>query len=220
MENKIGELLKSQRKLLGLTGEEVAKACDVNVATYYKWEAGTISEIGSSKIAVLAKTLRISPSKIVGDLTDEEFDEIVKPDTANVRAIPCYGKAATIEEFFSDSNILTYVSVPDSFLPTKNAEYFAWYADSEAMRLNGMKSGELYVFCKSEIVNDVNQGLFFDGKNYWFGTFFMNRNGLPCLINSEAADKGKLFFQFDFDKDTINYFKVLGIYSFKITKTI
>ena len=220
MENKIGELLKSQRKLLGLTGEEVAKACDVNVATYYKWEAGTISEIGSSKIAVLAKTLRISPSKIIGDLTDEEFEEIVKPDTANARAIPCYGKADTVEEFFSDSNILTYVSVPDSFLPTKNAEYFAWYVDSEAMRLNGMKAGEIYIFCKSDTANDTNIGIFCDGKDYYYGTYFINREGRPCLFNNESSDKSKGVFLFDFNNDAIKHLNVLGIYSFKITKTI
>lgn len=55
------ELIKVRRKELGLTLEEVAKACNVTKATVMRWENGNIVNIKKDKIYPLAKILKLDP---------------------------------------------------------------------------------------------------------------------------------------------------------------
>lgn len=61
----IGQIIYNRRKQLGLTLEEVGKAVGVSKSTVKKWEDGFISNMKRDKIALLAKTLDISPVTLV-----------------------------------------------------------------------------------------------------------------------------------------------------------
>lgn len=76
---KTNELIKNRRKELNLTLLDIAKACDVSEATVSRWESGDIENMKRSRIASLAKILRISPSLIVGDLEDEYTAPAIDP---------------------------------------------------------------------------------------------------------------------------------------------
>ncbi len=75
------DLVKSRRKALGLTMEDVAKGVGVSKATVQRWESGEIANIRRDKIAALANTLNTTPSYLMGwddkisNLSDEELDE-------------------------------------------------------------------------------------------------------------------------------------------------
>lgn len=75
------ELIKFRRKELKLTMKEVADAVGVSEATVSRWESGNIANMGRDKIALLSKTLKISPGLIAGyeesdieQLSDDELD--------------------------------------------------------------------------------------------------------------------------------------------------
>ncbi len=61
----IGEIIKKQRKEMGLTLEEVGRQVGVSKSTVAKWETGYISNMRRDRIALLASTLNISPSELL-----------------------------------------------------------------------------------------------------------------------------------------------------------
>ncbi|ARQ08088.1 Transcriptional repressor DicA [Macrococcoides canis] len=69
------EHLKNRRKELGLTLEQVGQSVGVGKSTIRRWENGLINNIGSDKILLLAKALKVSPSFILGD--NDNHDPII-----------------------------------------------------------------------------------------------------------------------------------------------
>lgn len=63
--NEIGELIYERRKEFNLTLEQVGDAVGVGKSTVRKWENGMIKNIGSDKLAALAKVLRLDPVRLV-----------------------------------------------------------------------------------------------------------------------------------------------------------
>jgi len=63
--NEIGNLIKERRLELKLTLEEVGEAVGVGKSTVRKWETGLIKNMKRDKIALLAKSLDISPALLV-----------------------------------------------------------------------------------------------------------------------------------------------------------
>ena len=73
----------ARRKELGLTLEDIGKACNVGKSTVKKWETGTIENMKRDKIALLANVLKVSPLQIMG--IEEEFDiEIANEEAENI----------------------------------------------------------------------------------------------------------------------------------------
>lgn len=66
------EFIAQRRKELGLTLEEVGKACGVGKSTVKKWEDGFISNMKRDKIAALAAILKVSPLDLIGETTEAE----------------------------------------------------------------------------------------------------------------------------------------------------
>lgn len=58
--------IKSRRKELNLTLEQVGDLVGVGKSTVRKWETGDIENMKRDKIVKLAKALRVSPSYIMG----------------------------------------------------------------------------------------------------------------------------------------------------------
>lgn len=58
--------IKELRKNNGLTMKDVAKKVGVSEATISRWESGQIANMKRDKIALLADTLHINPSDILG----------------------------------------------------------------------------------------------------------------------------------------------------------
>lgn len=70
---EIKDKIKSRRLELGLTLEEVAGAVGVAKSTVKKWESGQIASMRQTKIAALAKILKVQPTYLV--IEDEPINE-------------------------------------------------------------------------------------------------------------------------------------------------
>ena len=66
----------ARRKELGLTLEDIPKACNVGKSTVKKWETGTIENMKRDKIALLANVLKVSPLQIMGIEEEKNEEEI------------------------------------------------------------------------------------------------------------------------------------------------
>lgn len=71
--NGIKDVIKNRRKELDITQKDVAKAVGVTEATVSRWESGDIGDMKRSRIAALAKVLRISPNVIMGWKEENDF---------------------------------------------------------------------------------------------------------------------------------------------------
>lgn len=60
------EVIRTRRKSLGLTLEDVAIRVGVSRATVQRWETGVLQNPGRDKIAALAAALQVSPGYLLG----------------------------------------------------------------------------------------------------------------------------------------------------------
>ena len=82
---EIGNLIYTRRRELGLTLEDVGKACGVGKSTVRKWEQGMIKDIGRSKLAALAKILQIDPTALIRPEWTLDLQLFGKQETEEVR---------------------------------------------------------------------------------------------------------------------------------------
>lgn len=63
---RVGERIKSRRKEIGLSAEQVAKELGVSPATVYRYESNDIMNMRIDKLEPIAKALRITPAYLMG----------------------------------------------------------------------------------------------------------------------------------------------------------
>lgn len=62
----IGQRIKAQRELLGLTQEELGAACGTTKQTIFKYETGVITNIPMDRLCTIADKLKVSPAVLMG----------------------------------------------------------------------------------------------------------------------------------------------------------
>lgn len=108
------ELIKQRRIELHLTQKEVADKVGVSEATVSRWESGNIANMGRDKIALLSKTLDISPSTIAGYDEDNTKDNNLEILTDKQREL------YNIISQFDDDKAILALRVLRSFLDEKD----------------------------------------------------------------------------------------------------
>ena len=78
----------TRRKELGLTLEDIGKACNVGKSTVKKWETGFIENMKRDKIALLANVLKVSPLEIMGVEEEQEEETEMKEYLEQLRRRP------------------------------------------------------------------------------------------------------------------------------------
>ena len=63
---RVGERIKSRRKEIGLSAEQVAKELVVSPATVYRYESNDIMNMRIDKLEPIAKALRTTPAYLMG----------------------------------------------------------------------------------------------------------------------------------------------------------
>lgn len=71
---EVGKFIREKREDLGLSQEDIARACGVNRATVSRWESGNISNMRRNKLEALANVLQISPSALLTETIDDSID--------------------------------------------------------------------------------------------------------------------------------------------------
>ncbi len=84
---EMGEKIKSLRKQLGLTLEQVGQAVGVGKSTVRKWEEGDIQNMRRDKIAALASALRTTPEFLMGwNPREDVWTSNLRENVANMLA--------------------------------------------------------------------------------------------------------------------------------------
>lgn len=76
----IGDRIKKQRELLGISQVELAEKIKVSKQTLYKYESNIITNIPSDKIEIIGKVLEVSPSYLMGWEDNLENAPDILPD--------------------------------------------------------------------------------------------------------------------------------------------
>ncbi len=101
----IQTIIKNRRIELGLTMLDVAKQVGVSEGTISRWESGNIANMRRDKIAALAKTLKLSPSVIMGWSNDECKSSDDSLDPAKNNSVGECIKKLRINEGFSQEEL-------------------------------------------------------------------------------------------------------------------
>lgn len=88
----VGERIKSRRKELGLSAEQVAEKLGVSPATIYRYESNYINNMGVDKLKPIAAVLKVSEGFLMG--WEEKEGEILSENEKLI--IEAYREADTI----------------------------------------------------------------------------------------------------------------------------
>ena len=177
----IGNLIKTKRKELNLTLEELGNLVGVGKSTVRKWENGMIENMGRDKIALLSNALNISPLVLL-DL-DENMYQSANIDCTRV---PLYEDICCGNGGFVDENIIDMIPVPSKGLNPRS-EYFAQKAKGESMKDAGISDGDLLIFERTDRIDSGVIGCFCDEDNNAVCKKYTEVNGIVMLqpMNSE-----------------------------------
>lgn len=123
---KTSEIIKQNRKRLGLTLEELGKRIGVSKVAVSKWESGETDNIKRSNLLKLADVLDVSPVELLGDTFDTVPDNI----ETEVVKIPIIGQIACGKPIMSDENIIGYEEEPASTAGKGESFYLQTEGDS------------------------------------------------------------------------------------------
>lgn len=108
-----GERIKSRRKELGMSAEQLADILNVSAATIYRYEKGDIEKVPAKSLPLLAKALLTTPQYLMGwsDHNDNSIPAGFEPLPEMVH-VPLVGRIACGEPILAEENIETHVSIP------------------------------------------------------------------------------------------------------------
>lgn len=75
---RVGERIKSRRKEIGLSAEQVAKELGVSPATVYRYESNDIMNMRIDKLEPIAKALRTTPAYLMGWEDDKKENPLAE----------------------------------------------------------------------------------------------------------------------------------------------
>ncbi|MBR2028076.1 MAG: helix-turn-helix domain-containing protein [Oscillospiraceae bacterium] len=140
--------IKTRRKELGITLEDIGKYVGVSKATVQRWETGSISNMRRDRIKKLSEILKVSPEMLLAEeaATAEEYAE-----SATVK-IPVIGTVAAGLPVAAQEDITGWEEVPREWV--KNDTLFALKLKGDSMEPR-MAAGDI-VIVKQQ--SDVDSG--------------------------------------------------------------
>ncbi|UXR72323.1 XRE family transcriptional regulator [Staphylococcus sp. IVB6240] len=144
--------IKSRRKELNLTLEQVGNIVGVGKSTVRKWETGDIENMKRDKIVKLAKALKVSPSYIMGIENEQP-----KLDTLPVKKIPVLSKISAGMPIYTEENLIDYIYFATKNL-NSNKEEFGLYVSGDSMD-KLFQEGDIVVVEKDAVVENGQLGV-------------------------------------------------------------
>ncbi|UXR50973.1 LexA family protein [Staphylococcus simulans] len=144
--------IKSRRKELNLTLEQVGNLVGVGKSTVRKWETGDIENMKRDKIVKLAKALRVSPSYIMGIEEDQP-----QPVTLPVKKIPVVSKISAGLPIYSEENLIDYIYFATNKL-NSDKETFGLKVSGDSMD-KIFQDGDIVVVEKDSVVENGQLGV-------------------------------------------------------------
>ena len=143
--------IKTRRKELGITLEDIGKYVGVSKGTVQRWETGGISNMRRDRIKKLSEILKISPDMLLGDAVTEDAVAKENDGTSTVR-IPVIGTVAAGVPITAQEDITGWEEVPAQWV--KNDTMFALKLKGDSMEPR-MAQGDI-VIVKQQ--SDVESG--------------------------------------------------------------
>lgn len=149
----LSTVLKTRRKELGLTLNDIAQQMAVSEATVQRWESGNIKSLRQGRIAKLAEILSVSPSALMGWEEDQSTKSSIPPNAvpyAPTQRIPILGRISAGLPLYADEQIegYTYTDL------NHGGEYFALRVQGDSMNAIRIYDGDLLIVRKQDIVED------------------------------------------------------------------
>lgn len=144
--------IKSRRKELNLTLEQVGDLVGVGKSTVRKWETGDIENMKRDKIVKLAKALRVSPSYIMG--IEEEQPQL---ETLPVKKIPVVSKISAGLPIYSEENLIDYIYFATNKLNSDKEEFGLKVSGDSMDKI--FQDGDIVVVEKDSIVENGQLGV-------------------------------------------------------------
>ena len=144
--------IKSRRKELNLTLEQVGDLVGVGKSTVRKWETGDIENMKRDKIVKLAKALRVSPSYIMG--IEEEQPQI---ETLPVKKIPVVSRISAGLPIYSEENLIDYIYFATNKLNYDKEEFGLKVSGDSMDKI--FQDGDIVVVEKDSIVENGQLGV-------------------------------------------------------------
>ncbi|HBH9977984.1 TPA: helix-turn-helix domain-containing protein [Staphylococcus aureus] len=144
--------IKSRRKELNLTLEQVGDLVGVGKSTVRKWETGDIENMKRDKIVKLAKALKVSPSYIMGI-----EDEKPQLETIPVKKIPVVSQISAGMPICTEENLIDYIYFATKNL-NSNKEEFGLKVSGDSMD-KLFQDGDVVVVEKDSTVENGQLGV-------------------------------------------------------------
>ncbi len=133
-----GERLRTLRKELGISADDVAKALDVSRATIFRYEKGDIEKVPGSKLEPLAKILHTTPAYLMGWEEKPALPSDAIP-YAPTGMVPVLGRIPAGIPALAEEHIEGYEPVDVS-----DPENYYWlHVEGDSMINAGIQSGDL-----------------------------------------------------------------------------
>lgn len=144
--------IKSRRKELNLTLEQVGDLVGVGKSTVRKWETGDIENMKRDKIVKLAKALKVSPSYIMG--IEDEQPTI---ETLPVKKIPVVSKISAGLPIYSEENLVDYIYFATNKLNSDKEEFGLKVSGDSMDKI--FQDGDIVVVEKDSVVENGQLGV-------------------------------------------------------------
>lgn len=143
-----GERLRTLRKELGISADDVAKALGVSRATVFRYEKGDIEKVPGSMLEPLAKVLHTTPAYLMG-WENNPLPADAYPYNPTHR-IPILGRISAGLPLYAEENVegYTYTEL------NGGAEYFALRVSGDSMNSLRIQDGDLVIVRRQEIVEN------------------------------------------------------------------
>ncbi|MFC1256489.1 MULTISPECIES: LexA family protein [Staphylococcus] len=142
--------MKSKRKELNLTLEDVGNAVGVGKSTVRKWENGDIENMKRDKIEKLSKVLKVSPMDILG------FED-TSLETLPVKKIPVVSQISAGLPIYSEENLVDYIYFSKDKMSADKEEFGLKVSGDSMNKI--FDEGDVVVIEKDSIVENGQLGV-------------------------------------------------------------
>ena len=179
-------IIKTRRKELGITLEDIGKYVGVSKATVQRWETGSISNMRRDRIKKLSEILRIDADLLLG--INVQQNGFVK--------IPVIGRVAAGAPIMAQEDIIGYEEVPSEWV--KNNTIFALKIKGDSMEPRIMEGDTVIVRSQKDVESGETAVILIDGEatckrviKHTEGIVLMANNSKypPFYVTREDAEK-------------------------------
>ena len=140
-------ILRTRRKELGLTLNDIATRIGVTEATVQRWESGNIKTLRQGRIAKLAEILELSPASLMGWDTDTLPPNILP--LPEMKKVPLLGEIACGEPIFAEEQYGEYIDLEAGI-----SADFCLRAKGDSMIGARIQDGDIVFIRKQDIVGN------------------------------------------------------------------